>query len=82
MKKSYPVHAVVTAPIYDAMLRTLESGAHLNLSEYVGDLIEKDIEERGIELEPVEAFGARGVWRYLWRDRISFWYPGIPWLHS
>ena len=60
-KRAYSIHAEVTAPIYDAMLRILESGVHLNLSEYVGALIEKDVEERGIELEPLEAFGGEGM---------------------
>ncbi|MBA7605815.1 hypothetical protein ES703_12950 [subsurface metagenome] len=60
-KRAYSVHAEVTAPLYDAMLRILESGGHLNLSEYMGDLIEKDIEERGIVLAPPEAFGGEGV---------------------
>ena len=60
-KRAYSVHAEVTAPIYDAMLRILGSGAHLNLSKYVGALIVKDIEERGIELEPMEAFGLEGI---------------------
>ena len=59
-KRSYTVHTLVTAPIYDAMLRILESRAHRNLSDYVGDLIEKNIEERGIELAPPEAFGGEG----------------------
>ncbi|MBC8225037.1 hypothetical protein H8E65_10635 [Candidatus Bathyarchaeota archaeon] len=59
-KRSYSVYAVVTAPLYDAMLRILESDAHLNLSEYMGSLIEKDVEERGIELEPTEAFSEEG----------------------
>ena len=53
-KRSYPVHSEVTAPVYDAMLRIVKSGAYLNLSKYVGDLIEKDVEERGIELESME----------------------------
>ena len=56
-KRSYPVRAEVTTPIYDAMLRIIESGAYLNFSKYVGDLIEKDVKERGIELVPMEAFG-------------------------
>jgi len=60
-KRAYSVHAEVTAPLYDAMLRILESGAHLNLSEYMGDLIEKDVEDRGIVLAPPEAFGGEGV---------------------
>jgi len=60
-KRAYSVHAEVVAPIYDAMLRILESGAYLNLSEYMGTLIEKDVEKRGIELEPIEAFGEEGM---------------------
>ena len=60
-KRDYNVHGKVTAPIYDAVLRILESGDQLNLSEYVGALIVKDVEERGIELEPMEAFGLEGV---------------------
>ena len=59
-KRSYTVHAEVVAPLYDAMLRILQSGAPRNLSEYVGDLIEKDVEARGIELAPPEAFGGEG----------------------
>ena len=55
-KRSYYIHAEVTAPLYDALLRILESGTHLNLSEYMGDLIEKDVEDRGINLAPIEAF--------------------------
>ena len=60
-KRSYIVHAEVVAPIYDAVLRILESGVQLNLSEYVGDLIKKDVEERGIELASLEDFGGEGV---------------------
>ena len=60
-KRAYFVHAEVVAPIYDAMLRILETGVHLNLSEYMGALIERDIEERGIELAPLEDFGGEGI---------------------
>ena len=60
-KRAYSVHAEVTAPLYDAMLRIIESSAHLNLSEYMGSLIEKDVEERGIELAPMEAFSGEGI---------------------
>jgi len=60
-KRAYSVHAEVVAPLYDAMLRILETGTHRNLSEYIGDLIEKDVEERGIELAPLEAFGGEGI---------------------
>jgi len=60
-KRAYSVHTEVVAPIYDAMLRILETGVHLNLSEYMGALIERDIEERGIELAPLEDFGGEGI---------------------
>jgi len=60
-KRSYTVNAEITAPIYDAVLRILESGSQLNISEYMGDLIKKDVEERGIELAPMEDFGGDGV---------------------
>ncbi len=60
-KRAYTIHSKVTAPIYDAVLRILESGDHLNPSEYIGDLIMKDIEARGIELVPMDEFGEAGV---------------------
>ena len=60
-KRSYTVHAEIPTPIYDAMLRILESGPQLNLSEYMGDLIVKDIENRGIELAPMEEFSGIDV---------------------
>lgn len=59
-KRAYFIHAEVPAPLYDALLRILESDVHLNLSEYMRTLIEKDIEEKGIELAPPEAFGGEG----------------------
>lgn len=60
-KRAYNVHAEVPAPLYDAMLRIQESGVHRNLSEYMRTLIEKDVEERGLELAPMEAFGGEGI---------------------
>jgi len=60
-KRSYSVHAEVPAPLYDAMLKIQESGVHRNLSEYMRAIIEKDVEENGIELEPMEAFGGEGI---------------------
>ncbi|GAH83211.1 unnamed protein product, partial [marine sediment metagenome] len=59
-KRAYFIHAEVPAPLYDALLRILESEVHLNLSEYMRTLIEKDIEEKGIELAPLEDFGGEG----------------------
>ena len=60
-KRSYSIFAEVSAPLYDALLRVLESGASLSISDYLRDLVEKDIKERGIELAPLEAFGGEGI---------------------
>lgn len=60
-ERTYSVHFKMANPIYDAVLRVLESGVHLNLSGYLRALIEKDIEERGIELKPMKAFGEKEV---------------------
>ena len=60
-KRSYTVHAELPTPIYDAVLRILESGSHLNIKKYMEDLIMKDVVERGIELAPMEDFGGEGV---------------------
>jgi len=60
-KRFYAIHSVVPVQIYDAILRIQASGIHLNLSEYMRALIEKDIKERGIELAPLEAFGGEGT---------------------
>ena len=60
-KRSYTVRAEIPTPIYDAVLRILESGSHLNIKKYVAALIVKDVEERGIELAPVEDFGVEEV---------------------
>ena len=53
-KKVYQVNVRVTAPIYDALLRILETGAYLNLSEYINDMFQQYFKERGIELEAVK----------------------------
>lgn len=56
-KKSYSVKLRLMAPIYDAMLRVLETGAYLNFSEYVIDLIRQNLKERGLEVEAIKASG-------------------------
>ena len=53
-KKSYSVNVRLMAPIYDAMLRILETGAYLNLSEYVNDLFQQYFKEMGVELETLK----------------------------
>ena len=60
-KRFYAIHSTVPVQIYDAILRIQASGIHLNLSEYMRALIEKDIEARGIKLAPLEAFGGEGL---------------------
>ena len=59
-KKVYPVNVRVTAPIYDAMLSFLETGAYLNLSEYINDVFQQYFKERGIELEVVKVSNEDG----------------------
>ena len=54
-KKVYPVTVRVTAPVYDVMLRFLETGAYLNLSEYVNELFQQYFKEKGVELEAIKA---------------------------
>lgn len=70
-KRAYSVHAEVPAPLYDAMLRIQESDTYLNLSEYMRDLIENDVEARGIELVPMEAFGGEGIGDVI-RSPVTF----------
>lgn len=53
-KKVYQVNVRLTAPIYDAMLRIMETGAYLNPSEYINDLLQQHFKERGIELEAIK----------------------------
>jgi len=54
-KKVYPVNVKVTAPIYNVMLGFLETGAYLNLSEYINELFQQYFKEKGVELEPIKA---------------------------
>ena len=54
-KKVYPVNVKVTAPIYNVMLGFLETGAYLNLSEYVNELFQQYFKEKGVELEAIKA---------------------------
>jgi len=70
-KRAYSIHSEVPASLYDALLRILETGAHRNLSEYLRTLIEKDVEAKGIELEPIEAFSGEGVGDVI-RSPITF----------
>jgi len=51
---SIPVATRITRPMWEAILKLLTSNAHLNIADYIRDLIRKDLETRGIlkEKEP------------------------------
>ena len=50
-KKVYRFNVRVTAPLYDAMLRVIESGVYYNSSEFIIDLFQKYFKEKGIKVE-------------------------------
>jgi len=53
-QKVYTISVRMPAPIYDAVLRIMETGAYLNPSEYINDLLKQNFKERGIELEAIK----------------------------
>jgi Arc/MetJ-type ribon-helix-helix transcriptional regulator len=42
-----PISTRVTRPMYEAMIRLLRCNAHINVSDYVRDLIREDLEKKG-----------------------------------
>lgn len=54
IKKVYTINVRMPAPIYDAVLRIIETGAYLNPSEYINDLLKQNFKERGIELDVIK----------------------------
>ena len=50
-KKVYRFNVRVTRPLYDAMLRTIESGAYYNPSEFIIDVLQKHFKEKGVKVE-------------------------------
>lgn len=52
-KKVYKANVRLTAPIYDAVLQSLKTGAYLNLSECINDLLKQYFNERGVKLEAI-----------------------------
>jgi len=56
--QSIPVATRITKPMHKAVLSLLNVDAHLNVADYLRDLIRKDLNDRGIvfEIERKEAF--------------------------
>lgn len=52
-KKVYQVNVRLTTPIYDAILRSLETGAYFNFSECINDLLKQYFTEKGVEFEVI-----------------------------
>jgi len=52
-KKAYQLKVRFTAPIYNAILRLLETGGYLNISECTNDLLKQYFMKEGINLETI-----------------------------
>lgn len=50
--QSIPVATRVTKPMHKAMLSILSVDAHINIADYLRDLIRKDLEDKGIVFDP------------------------------
>jgi len=48
--ETYPISARVTRPMLIAIDNVIDSGKYLRVSDYLRDLIRKDLEERGIRI--------------------------------
>ncbi len=48
---TFPLSARVTRPMLKAIDSVIDSGKYLRVSDYLRDLIRKDLEERGIKIE-------------------------------
>ncbi len=49
--KTYPISARVTRPMLIAIDNVIDSGKYLRVSDYLRDLIRKDLEARGVNIE-------------------------------
>jgi len=49
--ETYPISARVTLPMLKGIDSVIDSGKYLRVSDYLRDLIRKDLEERGIGIE-------------------------------
>ena len=41
----------ISPPMYEAVIKVVESGSYVNVTDYLRDIIRKDLEARGIVLE-------------------------------
>jgi len=41
----------ISPPMYEAVIKIVKSGSYVNVTDYLRDIIRKDLEARGIELE-------------------------------
>ena len=41
----------ISPPMYEAIIKVVESGSYVNVTDYLRDIIRKDLEARGINLE-------------------------------
>jgi len=49
--ETVPIATRITKPMFKAMQNILSANAHLNIADYVRDLIRKDLEKRGTLIE-------------------------------
>lgn len=49
--ETVPVATRITRPMLKRIQSVLEKDAHINTAEYIRDLIRRDLETRGIEIE-------------------------------
>lgn len=50
--ETYTISTRVTAPMWDAITRILDAGAYLSTTDYLRDIIRRDLKARGFSLEP------------------------------
>lgn len=46
--QTIPVATRITEPMKEAIFRVLLTNAHINMADYIRDLIRKDLEKRGL----------------------------------
>lgn len=49
--QTVPVATRITKPMLKAIQSLLTTNAHINVADYIRDLIRQDLQERGIEIE-------------------------------
>jgi Arc/MetJ-type ribon-helix-helix transcriptional regulator len=49
--ETIPVSTRITRPMRQAISNVLQVNAHINVADYLRDLIRKDLESRGVKIE-------------------------------